>query len=327
VDDKFGNVTPLTRDDFKEGWPRISPDGNWLYFYSNRPGSFGRSDIFVWKLTPDGELGRLIHLDASINTAGSDNPGCIYEDEFYFVSGNWREIRVARFVEPGNPEAGFEDVRTLSELNKRNIPLGIPSISHDGTMLFFSDRPDRWQDPGTRPGGKGGSDIWVALRPRLADRRFGPWEEPQNLGSVNTELNEFNPWPCDEGRRLLFLQAEREWTQSYLWEVPLDATYCPSPPFFRRGDANTDGKTDLSDAVFILNYLLTGGPSPSCLDAADCNDSGGSALDLSDPVYLLGFLFLGGPELPAPFDECGPDPTTEEDDLYCETFPPCDSPG
>jgi hypothetical protein len=95
---------------------------------------------------------------------------------------------------------------------------------------------------------------------------------------------------------------------------------------FTRGDANADGETDLSDAVFVLSYLFNGGPAPDCLDAADSNDSGDAAPDLSDPIYLLSFLFLGGPEPPAPFDECGSDPTVDGDYLSCDAFTPCDYP-
>jgi|SRR3989344_2474183 len=62
---------------------------------------------------------------------------------------------------------------------------------------------------------------------------------------------------------------------------------------FYRGDANSDGKVDLTDPISILNYLFKGGVSPFCLDAADANDDGN--LDLTDSIYLLNYLFLGGP--------------------------------
>ncbi len=88
---------------------------------------------------------------------------------------------------------------------------------------------------------------------------------------------------------------------------------------FRRGDANADGTPDLSDAVFILNFLFTGGRTPSCQKAADTNDS--ANIDLSDAVYLLSSLFLGGRAPPDPFQACDLDPTP--DTLTCEGFPVC----
>jgi hypothetical protein len=74
---------------------------------------------------------------------------------------------------------------------------------------------------------------------------------------------------------------------------------------FRRGDSNSDGALDLTDAVSTLRHLFLGGEEPACLDAADVDDD--ERLDLSDPVRLLRFLFLAG-DPPAPPRECGPDP-------------------
>ena len=73
-----------------------------------------------------------------------------------------------------------------------------------------------------------------------------------------------------------------------------------------RGDANADGRVDLSDAVATLQYLFAGG-STSCLDAADADDTG--VVEITDPVFLLGALFLGTRAVPAPFPECGTEAT------------------
>ncbi len=58
----------------------------------------------------------------------------------------------------------------------------------------------------------------------------------------------------------------------------------------------------------MLSYQFGGG-SADCLDALDANDDG--SIDISDPVYLLTFLFSGGAEPPAPFPACGEDPTAD----------------
>ena len=85
-------------------------------------------------------------------------------------------------------------------------------------------------------------------------------------------------------------------------------------PTFRRGEVTGEGLVDLSDAVFVLSWLFGGAREPSCLDAADIQDSG--EIGIGAPIYLLNFLFLGGPPPPAPFDECGVD--TTDDGLPCE---------
>jgi hypothetical protein len=89
---------------------------------------------------------------------------------------------------------------------------------------------------------------------------------------------------------------------------------------FRRGDANADGRTDLSDAVYVLNHLFVGGVVPPCLESADAD--GNDRLDITDPIRTLSHLFLGGQELPEPFEECGRGPATVEG-LGCLSFPPC----
>lgn len=91
-----------------------------------------------------------------------------------------------------------------------------------------------------------------------------------------------------------------------------DACEEPQPepgPLFQRGDSNSDGAVDISDAVFTLNGLYLGGGPFACEDAADANDDG--AIDLSDAVYTLSHGFLGGRPPPPPFPNCGTDPTSD----------------
>jgi len=74
---------------------------------------------------------------------------------------------------------------------------------------------------------------------------------------------------------------------------------------FRRGDSNSDGAFDLSDAVGTLGFLFLGGEEPPCMAATDVNDDG--KVDITDPISFLSWLFLGS-EPPAPPRECGTDP-------------------
>ncbi len=82
---------------------------------------------------------------------------------------------------------------------------------------------------------------------------------------------------------------------------------------FLRGDGNNDRKVDLSDAIFILEYLFQGRAGPRCLDAADVNDDG--MVDIADPIRLLFVLFQGAGPLPQPYPDYDSDPTP--DDLPC----------
>jgi len=61
---------------------------------------------------------------------------------------------------------------------------------------------------------------------------------------------------------------------------------------FVRGDANTDGMVNISDVIFLLDYLILGGPEPLCMDAADVDDSSRPGrdelpIDITDVLRLL----------------------------------------
>jgi hypothetical protein len=90
-------------------------------------------------------------------------------------------------------------------------------------------------------------------------------------------------------------------------------------PTFIRGNANADASINITDGIYILNYLFLGGPRPPCLDAADANND--STVNITDGIYVLNFLFLGGLKPPAPHPACGPD--SGDDNVSCESFPPC----
>jgi len=88
---------------------------------------------------------------------------------------------------------------------------------------------------------------------------------------------------------------------------------------FIRGDSDSNGRVDISDAIFTLQWLFAGGAQPGCLSSADADDNG--SIELSDPIYSLGFLFLGGAVFPAPYPDCGDDPS--RDRLDCLENPGC----
>jgi hypothetical protein len=92
------------------------------------------------------------------------------------------------------------------------------------------------------------------------------------------------------------------------------------PVPFRRGDANTDGSVNISDAVSILLWKFSGGKGPDCLDTADVNDD--ESHDITDAIFLLNFLFQGdrGPPDPGP-DHCGTSPTPS---VGCDSYDACE---
>ena len=63
-------------------------------------------------------------------------------------------------------------------------------------------------------------------------------------------------------------------------------------------DVNGDEAVDVTDAVYLLDWLYSAGPKLSCeVSLLDCGDvNGDSTVDVSDAVYFLIWLFAGGPQ-------------------------------
>jgi DNA-binding beta-propeller fold protein YncE len=59
------------------------------------------------------------------------------------------------------------------------------------------------------------------------------------------------------------------------------------------GDADGSGEVDISDAVFLINYIFAGGPPPVTMSAADINCD--AAIDIGDAVFAIQYIFAGGP--------------------------------
>lgn len=93
----------------------------------------------------------------------------------------------------------------------------------------------------------------------------------------------------------------------------------PGPVEFVRGDCNDDGAFDISDVIFVLSVLFTGGLPSNCEEACDGNDDG--MIDISDGIRMLSALFVAGsPPLPPP-SACAPD--TDGDPISCDEYGGC----
>lgn len=64
--------------------------------------------------------------------------------------------------------------------------------------------------------------------------------------------------------------------------------------FVLHGDVNGDWEIGLGDVIFLINYVLKGGPLPQPLAAGDTN--GDCVVDVDDVVYLIHYLYQGGPK-------------------------------
>lgn len=75
------------------------------------------------------------------------------------------------------------------------------------------------------------------------------------------------------------------------WQPIMPAVCC----LCERGNVDFDPQDaiDISDLIYLVDYMFTGGPPPQCEEEADVDASG--SIDISDLVYLVDYMFSGGP--------------------------------
>jgi len=75
----------------------------------------------------------------------------------------------------------------------------------------------------------------------------------------------------------------------------------PASCCVHRGDIDHSGGTtpiDISDLVYLVDFMFSGGPEPPCSDEGDVDGSGVAPIDISDLVYLVDYMFNSGPAPP-----------------------------
>ena len=196
------NLGPIVNTAATEFSPNLSRDGHWLFFHSNRPGSFTPGldiwasyrehthDDFGWQ-TP-------VNLGSGVNAPGLDtSPSFFANDDIgipQLFFGSDRGIPGAHdiYVSDLLPDGTFGPPVLVPQLNSPQPEPGV-SVRFDGLEAFLFS---------ARPGGQGaGFDIWTSRRGTV----FHPWSEPTNLGpAVNTPFNENDPHIASDRQTLYF---------------------------------------------------------------------------------------------------------------------------
>ncbi len=87
---KWGNPLKLSFNstNYDDAHPAITPDGQWMYFVSDRNGGFGQSDIYRVRILSDGSFGIPENLGEQINTEGRETFPFISNDNILFFSSD-----------------------------------------------------------------------------------------------------------------------------------------------------------------------------------------------------------------------------------------------
>ncbi|HEY4797563.1 MAG TPA: hypothetical protein VII99_00655, partial [Bacteroidia bacterium] len=162
--------SPINQDNCIESSASLAADGNTLYFSSDRPGGYGKRDIYRVTKLSNGEWSKPMNLGPTINTPEDEDAPFIHPDG-----------KILYFSSKGHKNMGGYDVfrSTLnaedgkwSEPENLGYPINTPDddiffvLSVDGKRGFFSS---------ARLGGYGESDLYVVNFPD-EDLRLTPFK-------------------------------------------------------------------------------------------------------------------------------------------------------
>ena len=140
------NLGQRINSDFWDSAPSIAPDGNSIYFASNRPDGYGGIDIYVSYKNEKGFWEEAINLGPSINTKGDDQTPFIHADnQSLYFSSNGRlgfggsDIYLARKKIDGN---WTTPVNLGYPINTYDNEGSIAVASNGANAYIASDRAD-----------------------------------------------------------------------------------------------------------------------------------------------------------------------------------------
>lgn len=255
-----------------ESQPSITPDGQYLYFASNRAGGQGGTDIWMCRRLPNGDWSRAENMGPAVNTPGDEKCPFIHADgkTLYFASNGWQGF--------GGYDMFFIDITDTYLQRPTNMGLPINSegddicigVTTDGKHGYFANRP-KPDDDGNLPDwgmGVGGTDIYTfelypAAQPEEMDIVKGKLRSSDGKplhGSVNV-LRQRPSADCyivdaDDGSFALALSAKGSNAVVVSAEGFIPRTVCGNAAQVRR---------ELSSADFTLMPAALGGRYPLSL--------------------------------------------------------------
>ncbi len=191
----------------------FSPDGNTLFFGSNRPGKKGfDNDADIWFSSKkfDGTWGEATRMTDVINSDryNEGHPYLAKSGNLYFVRyrrGEETDIYVSKWR-----DGAYQEAEKLNNFINTEGPDSHCYIDPDERFMIFT--------PTDRPGGFGGGDIYISYFEN------GDWQKPINLGNkVNSDYYEYTAKPGPDNRlyftRAGFGQPERKAADIYVVQI------------------------------------------------------------------------------------------------------------
>lgn len=191
--------TIIGSDVYEYNDPFLSPDGNRLYFISDRPadGKGDKKDFDIWYIERKGTAWSEVPVNAGpgINSPKNEYYMSFTDDGTMYFSSNADSrpdqerdynIRFSKY-EKGR----FQPSEKLPDrVNSAHYEADVFVSPDEKYLIFCAERPD----------GQGQGDLYISFK-----GPSGEWQQARNLGNaVNTEAYEFCPFVTSDGKYLFF---------------------------------------------------------------------------------------------------------------------------
>jgi len=202
----------------------------------------------------------------------------------------------------GNEGPGSATINTPTDADSI---ISVGAVYSSGSIVYFSSRGPTYDD---------------RLKPEVCARGYSTTcagSGSDNL--ITTASGTSLSCPLVGGAAALVIEAHPEWTAMMVREAMMETADNAGSPnndygwgvidvmaainydgfgvTFQKGDADHDLHVNISDAVYIINYVFNLGPPPIPeILAGDANDDGD--VDIVDATFLINFIFVPGSPAP-----------------------------
>ena len=147
------NLGDIINTEAWESAPSLSPDKRDLYFASNRAGGYGKSDIYICHMQPNGKFGPPVNAGPEINTAGNESCPFIHADNqtLYFTSDG--------HIGYGGDDLFLSRKKGEGWSTAENLGYPINTIENEGSMVIAADGKTAYY-ASDRSDSRGGLDLY-----------------------------------------------------------------------------------------------------------------------------------------------------------------------
>lgn len=231
---------PFNSDEFQTGQPALNQDDTKLYFVSDRPGGYGKTDIWEVVINKDGTYGEPMNLGPVINTEEREMFPFLADDNILYFSSD------------GHPGYGNLDIfasklfdHTISKPLNLEPPVNSPK---DDFAYLIEDTKHKGFFSSNREEGKGDDDIYSfkedeELFIECLQTIKGVVRDKDSLTLLPGTIVELYD---DQGNQVMITAADED-DASFSFDVPCNTQY--------KLIANREGYLRFSEPVKTANDL------------------------------------------------------------------------